>query len=320
MILLVVTACIVRPQEGWRSAGAKSRWQRHNARMNSDPPSPHPSRDIAMLLEIMAALRDPVTGCPWDVAQDFASIAPYTVEEAYEVADALARGDIIDLREELGDLLLQVVFHAQMASEAGAFDFGGVVDAITTKLIRRHPHVFGDKRDLSPDAVKALWGQIKAQEKAERAAARARAGQTPAAQRLLDTVPLAMPALAMAIRLQQRASTVGFDWNDPLAVLDKLREETDEVAEAIRSNDADHVSEEIGDLLFVVTNLARHLSVDPDKALLAANAKFRRRFAHVEDGITRAGLDGRSMPLDEMEALWLEAKRIEKSGPGDPPG
>jgi nucleoside triphosphate diphosphatase len=286
--------------------------------MSNPPAVPTPSRDIARLLEVMAALRAPATGCPWDVAQDFASIAPYTIEEAYEVADAVARGDLVDLREELGDLLLQVVFHAQMAQEAGHFDFGGVVEAITTKLIRRHPHVFGDKRDLSPDAVKALWGQIKAAEKAERAAQRTAAGMPPDRQRLLDSVPLALPALAMAVKLQKRAGEIGFDWNDPGAVLDKLREETAEVAEAIRENDPAHLSEEIGDLLFVVANLARHLEVDPDKALMAANAKFRRRFAYVEDGIARARVTPGAMPLDEMEALWQEAKRIETSAPRNP--
>jgi nucleoside triphosphate diphosphatase len=286
--------------------------------MSDQVPSPVPSRDIASLLAIMAALRDPNTGCPWDVAQDFASIAPYTIEEAYEVADAVARGDLVDLREELGDLLLQVVFQAQIAREAGHFDFGGVVEAITTKLIRRHPHVFGDKRDLSPDAVKALWGEIKAAEKAQRATQRIAAGLQPERQRYLDSVPLALPALAMAVKLQQRAGDIGFDWNDPAAVLDKLREETAEVADAITGNDHAHLAEEIGDLLFVVANLARHLKVDPDKALMAANSKFRRRFAHVEDGIARAGVAPGKMPLEEMEALWQEAKRIEKSPPGDP--
>lgn len=267
-----------------------------------------------MLLAIMAALRQPVTGCPWDIEQDFASIAPYTVEEAYEVADAIARGDMIDLREELGDLLLQVVFHARMAQEARLFDFGGVVEAITTKLIRRHPHVFGDKRDLSPEAVKASWGRIKAEEKAERAAARLRAGQPAGDESLLDKVPRALPALAMAVRLQARAGEVGFDWNDPVAVIDKLREETDEIAGALHAGDQAGMAEEIGDTLFVIANLARHLKVDPDQALMAANAKFRRRFAHVEDGMRAWAAEAGPMPLDAMEALWQEAKRLEKSG------
>ena len=275
-----------------------------------------PSRDISRLNEIMAALRTPGTGCPWDLEQTFATIAPYTLEEAYEVADAIERGDVANLREELGDLLLQVVFHARMAEEEGRFDFGDVVDAITRKLIRRHPHVFGDARDLSSDEVKALWGRIKAEERRERAEARHAAGlPAEAATGALAGVPLALPALTRALKLQEKAGKVGFDWNDPRAVLAKLREEIDEVEAELDANDAQRVAGEVGDLLFAVANLARHLRVDPEAALRGANAKFERRFAHIE---TRLGAEGRApegATLDEMEALWEEAKRREKARP-----
>jgi ATP diphosphatase len=275
-----------------------------------------PSRDIRRLNEIMAALRTPGTGCPWDLEQTFATIVPYTLEEAYEVADAIERGDVADLRDELGDLLLQVVFHARMAEEEGRFDFGDVVDAITRKLIRRHPHVFGEARDLSSDEVKALWGRIKAEEKRERAAARCAAGM-PAEETsgALAGVPLALPGLTRALKLQQKAGKVGFDWNDPRAVLAKLREEIDEVEAELDANDAQRVADEVGDLLFAVANLARHLRVDPEAALRGANAKFERRFAHIE---SRLGGDGRApadATLDEMEALWSEAKQRERQAP-----
>jgi nucleoside triphosphate diphosphatase len=271
-----------------------------------------PSRELASLLEIMAALRTSVTGCPWDLEQSFATIAPYTIEEAYEVADAIQRGDIADLRDELGDLLLQVVFHARMAEEAGHFDFGGVVEAITTKLIRRHPHVFGNIRDLSPAEVKALWGQIKAEEKRDRAKAREKQGLVEKPAGALGGTPLALPALTRALKLQEKAGKVGFDWNDARAVLAKLREETDEIEEALAAGDAEGVKGEVGDLLFVVANLARHLSVDPEAALRGANAKFERRFAHIE---TRLGEQGRApgeASLAEMDALWDEAKQRER--------
>jgi len=273
-----------------------------------------PSRDISRLNEIMAALRTPETGCPWDLEQTFATIAPYTLEEAYEVADAIERGDVANLREELGDLLLQVVFHARMAEEEGRFDFGDVVEAITRKLIRRHPHVFGDARDLSSDEVKALWGRIKAEEKRERAEARRAAG-LPAdeATGALAGVPLAMPALSRALKLQEKAGKVGFDWNDPRAVLAKLREEIDEVEAELDAGDAQRVAGEVGDLLFAVANLARHLSVDPEAALRGANAKFERRFAHIEARLGEAGRAPAEATLDEMEALWSEAKQREKA-------
>ena len=275
-----------------------------------------PSRDISRLNEIMAALRTPETGCPWDLEQTFATIAPYTLEEAYEVADAIERGDVANLREELGDLLLQVVFHARMAEEQGRFDFGDVVDAITRKLIRRHPHVFGDARDLSSDEVKALWGRIKAEEKRERAEARRAAG-LPAeeAAGALAGVPLALPALSRALKLQQKAGKVGFDWNDPRAVLVKLREEIDEVEAELEAGDAERIAGEVGDLLFAVANLARHLSVDPEAALRGANAKFERRFAHIESRLGEAGRAPADATLDEMEALWSEAKQRERKAP-----
>jgi len=275
-----------------------------------------PSRDISRLNEIMAALRTPETGCPWDLEQTFATIVPYTLEEAYEVADAIERGDVANLREELGDLLLQVVFHARMAEEAGRFDFGDVVDAITRKLIRRHPHVFGDARDLSSDEVKALWGLIKAEEKRERAEARRAAG-IPAdeATGALAGVPLALPALTRALKLQEKAGKVGFDWNDPRAVLAKLREEIDEVEAELDANDAQRVAGEVGDLLFAVANLARHLRVDPETALRGANAKFERRFAHIESRLGEVGRAPADATLDEMEALWGEAKQREKARP-----
>jgi ATP diphosphatase len=274
-----------------------------------------PSPDIRRLVDIMAALRAPGSGCPWDLEQTFATIVPYTLEEAYEVADAVERGDRGDLREELGDLLLQVVFHARMAQEEGAFDFGDVVEAITRKLIRRHPHVFGDARDLTSDEVKALWGRIKADEKRERAAARA-PGSPPAQDAgVLAGVPLALPALTRALKLQQKAGKVGFDWNDARAVLAKLREEMDEIEAELAAGAEDKVAGEVGDLLFAVANLARHLRVDPEGALRSANAKFERRFAHIE---ARLGAEGRApegATLDEMEALWEEAKRREKARP-----
>jgi ATP diphosphatase len=268
-----------------------------------------PSRDIARLIEIMAALRTPGTGCPWDLQQDFATIAPYTVEEAHEVADAIARGDLDDLREELGDLLLQVVFHARMAQEQNAFDFGDVVDAITRKLIRRHPHVFGDVRGLSPDEVKGLWERIKAEEKAERRA-RGKADEETGA---LAGVPAGMPSLMRALKLQQKAGKVGFDWNNPLAVLAKIREETVEIEAEIEAGARDKAGSEVGDLLFAVVNLARHLDVDPDTALRAANLKFQRRFAAIETALAMRGRTPREATLAEMDALWDAAKAAEKT-------
>lgn len=272
-----------------------------------------PSRDIARLIEIMAALRTPGTGCPWDLEQDFSTIIPYTIEEAYEVADAVARADMGDLAEELGDLLLQVVFHARMAEEEGAFAFPDVVEAITTKLIRRHPHVFGEARDLPPDAVKRLWGEIKAQEKAERAARRAAAGlPADTSGRTLDGIPATFPALTRALKLQEKAGKVGFDWQDARQVLAKIREETEEVSVALEAGGTDAIKDEIGDMLFAVVNLARHAGVDPEAALRGTNDKFTRRFGHVEDRLAEAGRHPKEASLDEMEALWVEAKERER--------
>jgi nucleoside triphosphate diphosphatase len=271
-----------------------------------------PSRDISRLIEIMAALRTPGTGCPWDLEQDFASIAPYTIEEAYEVVDAIARGDLDDLREELGDLLLQVVFHARMAEEQNAFAFGDVVEAITRKMIRRHPHVFADKDgNVTPGHVKGVWEQIKAEEKAERAARR----PAPASEHksLLSSVKAGQPALTRAMELQRKASTVGFDWNDPRAVLDKIREEADEIEAALDRNDADQLTEETGDLLFALVNLARHVGADPEAALRGTNAKFERRFAYIERALAAQGRALDDASLDEMDELWNAAKAEENS-------
>ena len=278
-----------------------------------------PSRDISRLLEIMAALRTPGTGCPWDLAQNFATIAPYTVEEAYEVADAIQRGDLDDLRDELGDLLLQVVFHARMAQERAAFDFGDVVAGITEKLIRRHPHVFGDETGarLSSGAVEGLWDEIKAQEKAARAARRqgAQKEENEPSAGALGGVPVTLPALTRALKLQSKASKVGFDWNDPLAVLKKIREEAAEIEADIARGDRAGAGLEVGDLLFAVVNLARHLEADPEAVLRATNHKFERRFAAIERALGARGTSPADATLAEMDALWEAAKAAEKSGP-----
>ena len=269
-----------------------------------------PSRDIARLIEIMAALRTPGSGCPWDLEQDFATIAPYTIEEAYEVADAIGRGDLDDVKDELGDLLLQVVFHARMAEEKRAFGFGDVVQAITEKLIRRHPHVFGDKGGLNTGEVNVQWDQIKAEEKA----ARAKTGKAPVPGRdgALAGVSPGLPALARALKLQQKAGKVGFDWNDPKAVLAKIREEADEIANELDACQQDKVAGEIGDLLFAVVNLARHFDVDPETALRTTNLKFERRFAAIEDALAASGKKPAEASLAEMDALWDEAKAREE--------
>jgi ATP diphosphatase len=272
-----------------------------------------PSRDIQGLLDIMAALRTPGTGCPWDLEQNFASIAPYTIEEAYEVTDAIARGDLPDLCDELGDLLLQVVFHARMAEEHGAFTFADVVEAITRKMIRRHPHVFADENGvITPEHVKGNWERIKAEEKAERAARRPAEENTPA-KSLLSGVKAGQPALSRAMALQRKASSVGFDWNDPREVLRKIREEADEIEAALDHGDADELTDETGDLLFVLVNLARHVGVDPDLALRGTNAKFERRFGYVEQTLATQGRSLEQASLQEMDALWDEAKAKERS-------
>ncbi len=271
-----------------------------------------PSRDIARLIDIMAALRTPSTGCPWDLEQNFATIAPYTIEEAYEVADAIARGDLDDLREELGDLLLQVVFHARMAQEQGAFEFGDVVQTLTEKLVRRHPHVFGDARGLTPQAVKGLWERIKSEERAQKTKGPSgKEGRAAERAGALAGVPVALPALTRALKLQAKAGTVGFDWNDPLAVLAKIREEADEIEAELQTGNRAAAAGEVGDLLFAVVNLARHLEVDPEATLRAANRKFERRFAAIEQALAERGKSPAQSTLAEMDALWDAAKAAE---------
>ena len=270
-------------------------------------PTMTPSKSVTRLLEIMAALRTPGTGCPWDLEQNFRTIAPYTLEEAYEVADAIEHDDLEQLREELGDLLLQVVFHARMAEEQGAFDFGDVVETITEKLIRRHPHVFADAEGRTAAAVKGMWERIKSDEKAAKAA---RKGQS-APSGALAGVPVALPALTRALKLQDKAGAVGFDWNDPKAVLAKIREEADEIEQALDQGDAS-VTAEVGDLLFAAVNLARHLKAEPEGLLRATNRKFERRFAAIEQALAARGKKPEDADLAEMDALWNEAKIAEK--------
>lgn len=279
-------------------------------------------RDIDALLAIMARLRDPECGCAWDVAQDFRSIAPCTIEEAYEVADAIARNDMDDLRDELGDVLLQVVFHARMAEEQGAFAFPDVVEAITAKMIRRHPHVFGDAAARTPEAIRGSWSRIKAEEKAARRQRRLAAGLADDDARFLAEVPAGLPPLARALRLQRKAATVGFDWPDAAQVTDKIDEEIIEVKEQLaaylsteaetpeRENARAELEGEIGDALFALANLARHVGVDPERALAATNDKFTRRFNHIEDSAQRLGRPLAELDLDEMEALWQAAKTL----------
>ncbi len=271
-----------------------------------------PSRDIATLIAIMAALRTPGSGCPWDLEQNFSTIAPYTLEEAYEVADAIVRGDLDDLREELGDLLLQVVFHARMAQEQGVFDFDDIVQTLTEKLIRRHPHVFGETAGMTPDAVKGLWERIKAEEKAEKASRRNLPSDA-AAERAgaLAGVPVGLPALTRAFKLQAKAGRVGFDWNDPLAVLAKIREEADEIEAEIAAGNPADAAAEVGDLLFAVVNLARHLDADPEAVLRATNRKFERRFGAIEQALAERGKTPAASSLAEMDALWDAAKAAE---------
>ncbi len=265
-----------------------------------------PPAGLDRLLAIMVALRDPATGCPWDIEQTFASIAPYTLEEAHEVADAIDRQAWGDLKGELGDLLFQTVYHAQMAAEAGHFSFIDVVAAISDKMIARHPHVFGtDSRDKTAEQQTRDW---EAQKAAEREASTAKA-------RTLDGIAAALPALTRALKLQNRAARVGFDWPSTGEVLDKLVEEAREVVEARATLSHVELAEEIGDLLFVMANLARHLKVDPEAALRAANAKFTRRFARIEDWLAEAGKTPAQSDLAEMDALWTRAKLEEK-----PPG
>ncbi|MBA1257073.1 nucleoside triphosphate pyrophosphohydrolase [Pseudomonas oryzihabitans] len=269
------------------------------------------------LLHLMARLRDPQHGCPWDLRQDYASIVPHTLEEAYEVADAIARRDFPQLRDELGDLLFQVVYYSQLGREDGHFDFAQVVDGITRKLVRRHPHVFpdGDLHGpldlprLDEATIKRRWEEIKAEERAEKAAA-------PEQLSLLDDVPAALPALSRAAKLQKRAANVGFDWADATPVVAKIQEELDEVREAMANGQAAQVAEEVGDLLFVMVNLARHLQVDAEDALRQANAKFERRFRFIEEALKAQDRSPQEASLEEMDALWDAAKVEEKGAVG----
>lgn len=270
----------------------------------------------------MARLRDPETGCPWDVEQTFETIAPYTIEEAYEVADAIERRDAVNLREELGDLLLQVVYHARLAEERGLFGFDDVVEGITTKMIRRHPHVFGDAEARSAGSAKGQWERIKAQDKAERAELRrvspglsdVPGGQAPASvpDGLLATVPASFPALTLALKVQAKAAGVGFDWAEPAPILAKIREETQEFVDAAEQGDRDAMEDELGDLLFSVVNLARVHEVDAEKALRRCVTKFRRRFGAIEADCASRGKSLEESSLDEMEAAWVAAKSAER--------
>lgn len=274
-----------------------------------------PSKDITRLLDIMAALREPETGCPWDVVQTFETIKPYTIEEAYEVADAIERNDPDDLCDELGDLLLQVVFHARIAEEAGLFSFGDVVEAITKKMIRRHPHVFALSDAATPEAVKLQWDEIKRQEKAERAArhaARAKASGKPVAKDpktgFLGSVQRSFPALTEALKLQEQAAKVGFDWSEPEPILDKIEEEIGELREALKTGQPEKIGDELGDLIFALANIGRHVKADPEQALRVTNTKFRNRFGYIEQTLKANGESLEDATLERMEALWQEAK------------
>ncbi len=259
------------------------------------------ARKIDALIEVMARLRAPEGGCPWDLEQNFRTIAPYTVEEAYEVADAIERGDMAALKDELGDLLFQAVFHAQMAKEEGLFSFGDVAQGIAQKMIRRHPHVFGEATMRTAEEQTDAWEAQKAKERADKGH-----------ESLLADVPAGLPGLTRAVKLQKRAARVGFDWTNAKDVLGKIAEETEELTEAVASADRDHIEEEYGDLLFVLANLSRHLDIDPESALRRANEKFIRRFRHIEKTFAAKGADLNDASLDEMEALWVEAKEMDK--------
>jgi ATP diphosphatase len=283
-----------------------------------------PSKDITRLIEIMAALRTPETGCPWDLVQTFETIAPYTIEEAYEVADAIARGEPADLKDELGDLLLQVVYHSRMAEEVGTFAFGDVVEAITKKMIRRHPHVFGNAEERAAGAAPRFWTRIKAEEKAEKEASGSSASQALSGEGILADIPVGLPALTRAVKLQDKAARVGFDWPTLAPVFDKMREEIAELEEVAVPADprgaapdrtperTAKVEEEFGDLLFVMANVARHLKLDPEAALRSANQKFIRRFRHIEKSLAERNRTPDGSTLAEMDALWDEAKRQER--------
>jgi len=271
---------------------------------SASPQHERAAREFVRLLDIMARLRNPDGGCPWDLEQDFRTIAPYTIEEAYEVADAIERGDMGDLREELGDLLFQVAFHSQMASEEGTFDAADVATAINEKMIRRHPHVFDTADNRTSDDQVVAWEVVKAQERASKAKAEK-------SHSALDGVALSLPALLRAEKLQKRAARTGFDWTEPEQIFDKLEEETEEVKEAIASGDADAIMDEIGDLLFVAANLARRLNIDPEVALRQANAKFERRFRAMEAMATENGQDFSELDIEAQENLWQAVKKTE---------
>lgn len=274
--------------------------------MNDNNPG-WPTKTMDDLLRIMAKLRDPDGGCPWDVAQDFASIAPYTIEEAYEVADAIEQSDMQSLKGELGDLLLQVVFHAQMAAEAGHFKYADVVHAVSEKMVVRHPHVFGDASIEDADAQTRAWEDQKAAERAAKAAALGRDVS------VLDDVARGLPALMRAEKLQKRAARVGFDWPTVEPVFDKVREELDEVSVEIeRGSDPARLEDELGDVLFTCVNLARKLGTDPETALRRTNAKFERRFRDVETFAARDGKSLSDLDIEALEALWVRAKEAER--------
>jgi MazG family protein len=265
------------------------------------------------LLAVMARLRDRETGCPWDVKQSFETIAPYTIEEAYEVADAIERGDMSGLKDELGDLLLQVVYHAQMATEEGSFAFDDVADAITRKMIRRHPHVFEDPTRRDEFLGSGLWERIKAEEKAER-------GEATDPSSILNDVPVGMPGLTRAAKLQKRAADVGFDWSDVGLIIEKVEEELAELKEALTHNEPqEHIADEFGDIAFVLANVARHLHVDPESALRGTCNTFIRRFQHIETALAAEGRTPKDADLDEMEALWNAAKQAEKAAKQEGP-
>ena len=264
----------------------------------ADPTRMNP-RSFETLKAVMAALRAPGTGCPWDLQQDFSTIAPYTIEEAYEVADAIEKNDMVALKDELGDLLFQPIYHAHMASETGAFDFEDVIEAVVTKMIRRHPHVFGDEAARKAGVEKGFWEANKAKE---------RAGE--AKQSILASVPKALPGLTRALKLQAKAAKVGFDWPSVDNVYDKI---TEEIAELRAAPDAAK-AEEFGDVLFALANVARHLGIDPEAALRGTNAKFERRFAFIETELAKQGREPKDSNLNEMDALWDEAKKVERQG------
>ncbi len=287
------------------------------------PDQPGPRKSIGDLIAVMAALRTPGSGCPWDLEQTFATIAPYTIEEAYEVADAIERGNRADLKEELGDLLLQVVYHARMAEEEGSFAFADVVDGVTVKMIRRHPHVFGDEKARSAQLAKGWWEAIKAE---ERAAKQEGSDATASAENsLLADVPIGLPGLTRAVKLQAKAARVGFDWPTLAPVFSKMREELAELEEIAVPADPrgarppsgptdPRIVDEFGDVLFVMANVARHLGVDPETALRTANAKFVRRFAYIEQRLAAQDKSPADATLEEMDGLWTEAKTKERGG------